>query len=116
MTTILKIVNRDTPMMRPPDIRDCIPKDHIVHFIIEAVSIMDLKGFKVNTRDKGSEQYSPQMMFILLVYCYGTGRFRSSQIETATYSDVIVRYICGRDFHPDHDTICTFRCNNGKKI
>ena len=33
-------------------------------------------------------------------------------IEEATWSDVIVRYICGGDLHPDHDTICTFRRTN----
>ena len=114
MAPRLKTVDRDTPMMLPPDIRDWVPKDHIIHFIIEAVSIIGLKGFKVNTRGSGSEQYSPKMMFILLVYCYATGRFSSRQIEEATYSDVIVRYICGGDLHPDHDTICTFRRKNGK--
>jgi len=54
------------------------------------------------------------MMLVLLIYCYATGRFSSRQIEAATYSDVIVRYICGGDLHPDHDTICTFRRNNGE--
>jgi hypothetical protein len=33
-------------------------------------------------------------------------------IEEATWSDLIVRYICGGDLHPDHDTICTFRRTN----
>jgi len=114
MAVRLKIVDRETPMMLPPDIREWIPKDHIVLFIIEAVALMGLKGFKVNTRGSGSEQYSPRMMLVLLIYCYATGRFSSRQIEAATYSDVIVRYICGGDLHPDHDTICTFRRNNGK--
>ena len=114
MAVRLKIVDRDTPMMLPPDIREWIPKDHIVLFIIEAVALMGLKGFKVNASGSGSEQYSPNMMLVLLIYCYATGRFSSRQIEAATYSDVIVRYICGGDLHPDHDTICTFRRNNGE--
>ena len=114
MAVRLKIVDRETPMMLPPDIREWIPKDHIVLFIIEAVAFMGLKGFKVNTSGSGSEQYSPGMMLVLLIYCYATGRFSSRQIEAATYSDVIVRYICGGDLHPDHDTICTFRRNNGE--
>ena len=33
MVARLKIVDRDTPMMLPPDIRDWLPKDHIVHFL-----------------------------------------------------------------------------------
>jgi len=42
-------------------------------------------------------------------HCYATGCFSSRSIEAATYSDVAVRYICGGDAHPDHDTICTFK-------
>jgi hypothetical protein len=30
----------------------------------------------------------------------------------ASYSDVAIRYICGGDQHPDHDTICSFRRQN----
>ena len=51
-------------------------------------------------------------MLPLLIYCYATGRFTSRVIEVATYCDVAVRYICGGDQHPDHDTICTFRREN----
>ena len=50
MAVRLKIVDRETPMMLPPDIREWIPKDYIVLFIIEAVALMVLKGFKVNTK------------------------------------------------------------------
>jgi len=113
MALRLKIVDRHTPMILPPDIRDWIPENHMVHFIIEAVEQMNLSGFKINVRGSGSEQYSPSMMLVLLIYCYATGRFSSRQIEAATYSDVVVRYICGGDLHPDHDTICTFRRDNG---
>ncbi len=44
---------------------------------------------------------------------YATGRMGSRQIESASHTDVAVRYICGGDLHPDHDTICTFRRLNG---
>lgn len=106
-------IDRDTPMFFPLDMRDWLPEDHIVHFIIDAVEQLDLKSFKINHRGSGSEQYPPAMMLILLIYCYATGRFSSRGIEAATHSDVAVRYICGGDQHPDHDTICTFRQENG---
>lgn len=54
------------------------------------------------------------MMLALPVYNYAVGRMSSRQIEKATYEDVASRYICGGDAHPDDDTICTFRRNNGK--
>jgi len=112
MSTRFVIVDRDTPMLLPVDLRDWLPSDHIVHFILEAVETQNLQGFRMNVRGTGSEQYSPGMMLPLLIYCYATGRFSSREIEMATHSDVAVRYICGGDRHPDHDTICTFRREN----
>lgn len=107
------LVDRDTPMLLPPDLRDWLPEGHLVHFIVEAVAALPLQGFRVNIRGTGSEQYPPSMMLSLLIYCYATGRMGSRQIEAATHTDVAVRYICGGDLHPDHDTICTFRRQNG---
>ena len=106
-------IDRDTPMLLPPDLRDWLPEDHMVHFILEVVQTMDMSGFSVNVRGTGSRQYPPSMLLALLVYCYCTGRFSSRVIEEASYCDVAVRYICA-GLHPDHDTICTFRRVNRK--
>ncbi len=100
-------------MLLPPDLRDWLPEDHMVHFILEVVQTMDTSGFSVNVRGTGSKQYPPSMLLALLVYCYCTGRFSSRVIEEASWCDVAVRYICA-DTHPDHDTICTFRRVNRK--
>ena len=105
MSMRLVNVDRDSPMLLPPDLRDWVPANHVVHFLIDAVEALDLRGFRVNTRGTGSEQYPPSLLLMLLVYCYATGRFSSRQIEAATYSDVAVRYLCGGVHHPDHDTI-----------
>ncbi len=112
MSATFVTVDRDTPMLFPPDLRDWLPEDSMVHFIIDAVEMLNLQGFSVNNRGSGSPQYPPQMMLALLIYSYATGRFSSRAIEQATYYDVAVRYICGGDKHPDHDTICSFRLNN----
>jgi transposase len=93
-------------------LREWIPEDHLVHFIIEAVEQLDVSVFKVNHSGSGSEQYPPGMMAMLLLYCYATGRMSSRVIEGATYSDVAVRYICGNTAHPDHTVICRFRTEN----
>lgn len=100
-------------MLLPPDLRDWLPESHLVHFILDAVNALSLQGFKVNVRGTGNAQYPPSMMLSLLVYCYATGRMGSRQIEAATHTDVAVRYICGGNQHPDHDTICAFRRENG---
>lgn len=104
-------LDRQTPMFLPCDLREWIPDDHLVHFIVEAVEQLPLFHFHVNHRGTGSEQYPPAMMLALLIYCYATGRFGSRRIEAATYSDVAVRYICANT-HPDHDSICAFRAHN----
>lgn len=95
-------------MLLPPDMRDWLPEDHMVHFILDVVDRADTSGFSVNVRGTGSKQYPPSMLLALLVYCYSTGRFSSRVIEEASWCDVAVRYICAGT-HPDHDTICTFR-------
>jgi len=105
-------IDRETPMLFPVDMRDWLPKDHLVHFVIEAVQNIGMLGFKVNRRGTGSEQYPPEMMLALLIYSYATKRFGSRAIEAATYTDVAIRYICGGDAHPDHSVICAFRKDN----
>lgn len=112
MAIRLKNVDRETPMLLPPDLRDWVPDHHIVHFLIEAVERLPESGFRYNWRGSGSAQYPPQMMLTLLIYSYITGRFSSRQIEEATHTDVVSRYICGGENHPDHDTICAFRREN----
>jgi transposase len=104
-------LDRQTPMFLPCDLREWVPEDHIVHFILDAVDQIPTAHFHINHRGSGSEQYPPAMMLTLLIYSYITGRFGSRTIEAATYSDVAVRYLCA-NHHPDHDSICTFRTAN----
>jgi transposase len=99
-------------MLFPVDMRDWLPEDHLVHFVIEAIEQIGITGFKINYRGTGSEQYPPEMMLALLVYSYVTGRFGSRTIEAATHTDVALRYICGGEAHPDHSVICAFRKDN----
>lgn len=106
-------IDRDTPLLLPPDMRDWLPEDDMVHFVIEAANRVEMNAFRVNTRGCGSRQYPPRMMLALLVYCYSQGIFGSRRIERATYRDVGVRVLTA-DTHPDHDTICKFRRENRK--
>jgi len=104
-------VDRDTPLLLPPNLRDWVPADHLAHFVLDAVETLDLRQVRVNERGTGDAQYPPSMMLALLIYCYATGTFGSRRIEQATHDQVPVRLITG-DTHPDHDTICTFRREN----
>src|SRR5208337_4261612 len=55
------------------------------------------------------------MLLALMIYCYANGLFASRRIERATYRDIAVRYLTGNT-HPDHDTICAFRRENGALV
>ena len=70
-------IDRDTPMMFPPDPRGWLPEDSMVHFIVDSVDLLELQGFSINHLGSGSEQYPLVMMLSLLIYCYATGRFSS---------------------------------------
>lgn len=104
--------DRSQPFLLPPDLRDWVPENDLSHFIVAAVERVDISRFKVNARGSGSEQYNPRMMLALLIYCYANGIFGSRRIERATYRDVAVRFVTANT-HPDHDTICAFRRENG---
>src|SRR5262245_12115585 len=104
-------VDRDTPMLLPPDLRDWVADDDLVHFLVDALPLLDLSAAAVNWRGTGSAQYPPTMMLGVLVYCYAHGIFSSRAIERATYQHLSVRYLAANT-HPDHDTIAQFRRSN----
>ena len=115
MAQRFKTTDRNTALLLPPDLRDWVAEDDLVHFVIQAVERLPLSTFAVNHKGCGDEQYPPHMMLALLIYCYANGIFSSRRIERATYRDVGVRYLTA-DTHPDHDTICAFRRNNLEAI
>ena len=43
-------------MLLPPDLREWVPEDHLVHFIMEAVGLLDVSAARINHRGTGSEQ------------------------------------------------------------
>lgn len=104
-------IDHDTPMLLPPDLRDWVSPDHMVHFVMDAVVALDLSRARTNERGTGSAQYPPSMMLGLLIYSYATGTFSSRRIETLTYENIAVRFLTS-DIHPDHDSICKFRREN----
>lgn len=49
-------INRDTPLLLPPDLRDWVAADHLVHFVIDAMDTVDTGMAVVNERGTGSAQ------------------------------------------------------------
>lgn len=108
-------IDRETEMMLPPDLREWVKDNALVHLVVEAVELCEVRGAKVNERGTGSRQYPPSMMLALLIYNYAMGVFSSRRIERQTYESVAVRYICANT-HPDHDTVAKFRRENARLI
>lgn len=92
--------------------REWLPQDHLVWFVIDMVAELDLSRFRVRRTPAGSAagraSYDPQMLLTLLVYAYACGEYSSRRIERSCADDVAYRVICAQDA-PDHCTIARFR-------
>lgn len=115
MARRLVSIDRDTPLLLPPDLRDWVPADDPARLVVALVENLDLGAAVTNERGTGSEEYPPGMMLALLVYSYSHGVFSSRAIERGTHTHVGMRYITA-DMHPDHDTICKFRRKNRELV
>ena len=93
MATKFVCVDHATPLLMPPDLRDWVPEGHLVHFIMDAVRLLDIGQARVNERGTGSPQYPPTLMLGLLIDSYATGTFSSRLIEHATHENVAVRLL-----------------------
>jgi transposase len=75
------IVDRETAMLLPPDLKEWVAGNDLVHFVVEAVGMCDMGKAQVNRRGTGDPQYPPSMMLALLIYSYASGTFSSRGIE-----------------------------------
>jgi hypothetical protein len=48
-------VDRETPMLLPVDMRDWVPENDLVHFVLSAVETMELGSLRVNSKGTGSK-------------------------------------------------------------
>jgi transposase len=97
-------------MLLPVDMRDWLPPDHLVWFVLETVEALDTRALERTRRlgGAGAAGYDPEMLFGLLVYAYCQGVRSSRQIERMCVTDVAFRVLCAQD-GPDHTTIARFR-------
>jgi len=49
-------IDRDTPLLLPPDLRDWVPADHLAHFILDAVEALDLRQNSIHKNEKLDRQ------------------------------------------------------------
>ncbi|MDP9335021.1 MAG: transposase, partial [Actinomycetota bacterium] len=109
MTYNFVVADRDQRFLLPPDLRDWLPQDHLVWFVIDVVDQLDLSRFRASYRADGHGRaaYDPAMMVGLLLYAYARGVRSSRVVERACEEDVAYRVIAAQQA-PDHATIARF--------
>src|SRR6266487_5778109 len=109
MKRTFKIVNYDQALDLTVRLGDCLPPDHLAHFVVDSVALLDLSALYARYGPRGGEPYARSACcwaycsMAMLQEC-GVSR----KIERATYEVVPFRFIAG-NLHPVHDTLATFR-------
>ena len=103
-------VLRDQPFLLPVDMREWLPAEHLVWFVLDVVEQLDTSVFRRRTvrAASGRAGFAPEMLLALLLYGYCRGVRSSRQIERLCEVDVAFRVICAQDV-PDHSVIARFR-------
>jgi transposase len=107
----------DQLFLLPPDLKQWLPEDDLVYFIIDLVNELNLDPiYELYDASKGGQPpYNPRMMAGLLLYAYCMGMPSSRKIEQATYHSIPFRVLTANQ-HPDHDTIAEFRSRHLKAL
>ncbi|MBU1662865.1 MAG: IS1182 family transposase [Chloroflexi bacterium] len=101
-------VNYEQALEQTVTLKECLPAEHLAHFVIAVIAQLDLSSIYQQYGALGRPPYAPEVLLGLLFYGYATGVFSSRKLEKATYESIPFRYIAG-GLHPDHDTIADFR-------
>ena len=75
--------DRGRVFLLPPDMRDWLPADHLVWFVIDVVDQLDLSRFRAAYRADGHGRpaYDPAVLVAVLLYTYCNGLRSSRLIE-----------------------------------
>jgi len=103
-------IERDQVFLLPPNLRDWLPPEHRVWFVLDIVDQLDLSALHAVSKRGGVGRagYHPDVLLAVLIYAYMHGQLSSRGIERACTSDVAYMVACGRDV-PDHTVIARFR-------
>lgn len=94
----------------PPSLREWLPADHLVWFVLEVVEELDTSEFHERhpKTGPGRRAFDPDMLLAVLIYAYAVGERSSRRIESLCREHVAFQVLCGRDV-PDHTVISRFR-------
>jgi transposase len=100
--------DRTQQFLLPPDMRDWLPADHLVWFVIDVMGRLDLSAFEQRSDDlRGRRAYDPAVLATVLVYAYCVGERSSRRIERRCHEDIAFR-VAAANLAPDHTTLARF--------
>jgi len=73
MATGFVNIDRQTPMLVPPDLKEWVAENDRAKLILEAVDVTGPAQAAVKVRGNGSEQYPRAMMLAVSIYCDASG-------------------------------------------
>lgn len=103
MSGKFKEVSRDQKFLLPPNLKNWLPENHLVYFLLDDTEMLDLSPFykNYNKEFRGEKAYSPKVLVPLLLYAYIDGVRSSREIEKRVQEDVAYR-IAASNQQPDH--------------
>ena len=117
MATFFREPDRRQQFLLPVDMMAWLPEGDIVHLIVDAVGLMDLKDFEATCKvgKAGQPPFAPHVLLTLLIYAYSHGVRSSRVIERLCERDAGYRFIVGADV-PDHTVIARFRRRHAARM
>src|SRR5918997_823270 len=117
MARFFRTAERRQGFLLPVVMQDWLPEDDIVHLIVDAVSLMDLREFEAAHRLGGAGQapFAPRMLLAVLIYAYSHGVRSSRAIERLCGRDAGYRFLVAEHV-PDHTVIARFRRRHVDKL
>jgi transposase len=108
---------RDQLMLLPPDVREWLPKGHLVWFLLDVIERMDTSVLHRRSKlgGAGRAPYDPEMLFGVLLYAYACGLRSSRKIEKRCQEDTAFMVLSGLCY-PDHVTIARFRAEHAEAM
>ena len=110
MAKTFRYYNPDQLLLLPPNLREWLPENHLVYFINDIVSELDLSGITsaYEGDERGYPPYHPVMMTKILLYAYCVGKPSARKIQKKLEEDVAFRVLAAEN-KPDFRTISDFR-------
>lgn len=93
----------------PMNLEIKIPSDDPVRLLSAVLEELDYSKLAATYSRKGRIEYSPRLLFKVVLYAYTRGMYSSREIERACRENVNYMYLLEDQKAPDHNTIARFR-------